>query len=85
MKILLAIGFLAASLSLAAVSLPAHANDADTAAKNDRRADGQVYKAERAAARGDGYGAAKHADNARRDQYKARREEHSAIRKGELY
>ncbi len=83
MKNLLVLGFVASLMSSAFVGNAAFANDADTAAKNARRAEGQEIKAERDAARGDVNGAARHEENARKDAHKARKEEHRAIRKGE--
>ncbi len=85
MKKLLAMGILAVSLSTGVVAQSARADEADTAAKNEKRAEGQEFKAEKAAARGNTYDAAKHIDNERRDEHKARREERHAIRKGEVY
>jgi hypothetical protein len=82
MKNLLVLGF-AASILGSSFAGAAFANDADTAAKNEQRAQGQEFKAERDAARGDVVGAARHERNARRDEHKARHEEHRAIRKGE--
>jgi hypothetical protein len=84
MKNLLGLGLLAAVvLSSGSISQPALANDADTAEKNARRAEGQEFKADRAAAQGDVYKAEKHAENAARDEHKVRKEEHRAIRHGE--
>ena len=84
MKNLLNIGLLAAvALTSSSISLPAFANDLDTAAKNERRAEGQDFKAERAAARGDEYKAEKHAENAALDEHKVHKNERRAIRHGE--
>jgi hypothetical protein len=84
MKNLVSMALLAAvALSSGSVSQSAFANDADTAAKNARRAENQDFKADRAAARGEGYKAEKHAEDAARDEHKVRKEEHRAIRKGE--
>ncbi|MBS1956660.1 MAG: hypothetical protein JST89_20905 [Cyanobacteria bacterium SZAS-4] len=85
MKNLLVLGFVASLITSAFVGSAALANDADDAAKNARRAEGQEIKAERDAARGDVNGAARHERNARRDEHKSRKEEHRAIRKGETY
>jgi hypothetical protein len=82
MKNLLVYGFVASILG-SSFAGAAFANDADTAAKNEQRAAGQEYKAERDAARGDVVGAAKHERNARKDAHKARHEERRAVRKGE--
>lgn len=79
MKNAFALGFLA----LALTTVPAFANEADTAVKNERRAEGQEIKAERAAAHGNVGAAERHEENARRDEHKARHEERRAIRKGE--
>ncbi|HEY9734283.1 MAG TPA: hypothetical protein V6C89_20395 [Drouetiella sp.] len=82
MKNLLVYGFVASVLCSSCAGA-AFANDADTAAKNERRAEGQEIKAERDAARGDVVGAAEHERNARRDEHKSRHEERRALRKGE--
>ena len=80
MKNMMALGFAAVvALGVSTASLPAHAVY-DTAAKNERRAIGQEFKAERAAARGDGYKAEKHAENANRDFYKASKDAPRVIR-----
>lgn len=71
---------LAASFAIAALNtMPANANDFDTAAKNEKRAAGQEFKAERDAARGDFHGARKHEENMRLDEHKVNKD----IRRGE--
>ncbi len=52
----------------------------DTEIKNEQRAEGQAYKANRDAARGDLRGAEKHRENLARDEYKARKDAHRANR-----
>ena len=52
----------------------------DTQMKNEQRADGQAYKANRDAARGDFRGAEKHRANMALDEYKVQRDSHRANR-----
>ena len=80
MRKFLSISSLAASFAVTALNLmPANANDFDTAAKNERRAQGQEFKAERDAARGDFRGAEKHEANMALDEHKVRKD----LRRGE--
>lgn len=51
-----------------------------TEVKNERRAEGQEFKAERDAARGNIAGAERHSENAAQDEHKARKDAHRANR-----
>jgi hypothetical protein len=82
MKNLFSVILLASAIT--SVAMPALAfdgeNEAKTAAKNERRAENQDYKAQRDAAEGKVNGASRHADNAALDEHKAAKDEHRARR-----
>jgi hypothetical protein len=84
MKNLIPLSFVA-SLAIVAglTSTGAYADyeqQVDTAAKNQQRAAGQQFKAERAADRGDFHKAEKHSENMRLDEFKVNRNENRAAR-----
>jgi len=85
MKNLIAMGLLVVALSSGACIQPVRADEADHAARNERRADSQDFKAEHSAYRGHGFRAVAHARIAAHDEHKSNREEHRAIRRGEGY
>jgi len=84
MKNLIPLSFVASFAVIAGVtSTCAYADyeqQVDTASKNQQRAAGQQFKAERAAARGDFHKAEKHSENRRLDEYKVNKDESRAAR-----
>ena len=84
MKNLFALSALASFAVVAGLtSTSAYADNERTAEKNTRRADNQMYKADRAAMRGNEYRAEKHAENAAKDEYKVQKNENRAFRDAE--
>ena len=84
MKNLIAMGLLVAALSSGAGTQPVRADGVDHAVKHERRAERQDFRAEHAAVRGEGIRADVHSRIAAHEEHKGRREEHRAIRRGEV-
>lgn len=84
MRNLLSLGLLASLVVTTGLSSTAafagYEEQKKTELKNERRAEGQEYKAERDAARGDFAGAEKHRENEIKDEHKARKDAHRAKR-----